>query len=57
MYGDEADPAEVLMWSYALSSVGGVVLFFTSGEMVAVASFFTRQPEVLGWIALSEIVG
>ena len=54
---EHAEPAEVLMWSYLLSTIGGVATFILSGEIAVAVPFFTAHPEVLAWVALSEIIG
>ena len=36
---------------------GGVTTFIVSGEIAVAVPFFTSRPEVLAWVALSEIIG
>mmetsp|Transcript_8796 Transcript_8796/g.11197 ORF Transcript_8796/g.11197 Transcript_8796/m.11197 type:complete len:316 (-) Transcript_8796:365-1312(-) len=53
----EVEPAEVLMFSYGLSSLGGIVAFLLSGELEHAIRFFSSQPLMVFWMSVSEVFG
>lgn len=53
----EVHPSEVLLYSYTLSSLGGIITFLLSGEVSYAVNFFSDSPSVMALMALSEGFG
>ena len=50
-------PAELILYTYAISAAGGLAFFAASDEPQAMVAFVAREPEILAKMFASEIFG